>query len=168
MLSLSTAFEGTGPSLLTPKLIFNINFWCPICEYPSKCHCMNYEHAGDKNKASRIVDLKVCENGWLVFILHDAWGPRWRAFSLSESVWITPLCASTHDRRLGRRREWQTQKERGGGVKISLSCAFVSLFLYLSSFSILRLHGLNTKRIYFVYFSIEQVYPWINTWVSES
>lgn len=40
------------------------------------------------------------KNNWLIFILCNAQGLCWRAFSLSESVWITPLCAATHGRRL--------------------------------------------------------------------
>ena len=42
-----------GPGLLTPKLIFNIHFPCPICTDPSKCHRVNYEHIGDGKKTRR-------------------------------------------------------------------------------------------------------------------
>jgi len=96
--------------------------------------------------------------------------------SLSESVWITPLCAATHDRRLGSGNKWQTQKEIGSGFTINLNRAVVSLFLYLSPFSFyMWLHEFNTKGIFVIYFSVEQKTPQqhisspmkLNMWVKQ-
>lgn len=111
-----------APAYYLEKLIFTINFW-------SECLRVTYEHAGEQKTRRHVQRIwMACENDWPVFIPHDAWGLRWRAFSLSESAWITPLCAATRDRRLGKGSEWQTPEEIGSGFTINLSCAFVSVF----------------------------------------
>lgn len=74
---------------------------------------------------------RVCENGWLVFILLDAWELRWRASPLSESVRMAPLRAATHDRGLGREKHWRDRMWLYNQFKLPcVSCISLYFFLY--------------------------------------
>lgn len=96
-------------------------------------------------RQKHVADSVVGKNGGLVFTLCSAKGAPLEGL-LSESVWITPLCASTHDRELRRERKWRTQKT-------ALQSSYASLFLYFSSFSFYQVWWLKCKMDFFYSFS---------------